>query len=113
MAGHEVLDKMVECLGRGENPSPPDPQPGAPTAEEIAAEANRVAANDRAEEEANVLARQLDNAKAEAEAKRVHEIATAARLKAFQDAEAAFYNIRPPGGHDLQVPARAAGGVPL
>ena len=35
-----------------------------------------------AEEEANMLARQLANAKAEADAKRVQEIATAARLKA-------------------------------
>ena len=65
MAGHEVLDKMVESLGRGENPSHPEPQPRAPTAEEITAEANRIAPNARAEEEDNVLARQLANAQAE------------------------------------------------
>ena len=33
MAGHEILDKMVEYLVRGENLSPPEPQRRAPTAE--------------------------------------------------------------------------------
>ena len=107
------MDKLVDSFGRGENPSPAEPQPRAPTAEEITAEANRIAPNARAEEEANVLARQLANAQAEADAKKAQEIATAARLKAFQDAEADIFNTQSPGGHDQQVPARAVGGGPL
>ena len=34
IAGHELLDGMVESLGRGENPSPAKTQPRAPRAEE-------------------------------------------------------------------------------
>ena len=106
---------MVDGLSKGENPSPPDSQARPKTAEEIAAEADRVAANAKAEEEANAIARQLAKARAEAEAKRVQEaaVATAARLKAFQDEEARLYNVQPTGGHDHQVPAKAAGDVLL
>ena len=103
------MDKLVDSFGRGENPSPAEPQPRAPTAEEITAEANRIAANARDEEEANMLARQLANAQAEADAKRAQEIATVARLKAFQYTEAAIFNTQPPGGQDQQVTARAVG----
>ena len=98
-------DEYSECQS--------DPQLRPKTAEEIAAEADRIAANARAEEEANAIARQL--AKARAKAKRVQEaaVATAARLKAFQDEEARLYNVQPTGGHDHQVPAKAAGDVLL
>ena len=34
--GHELLDGMVESLGRGVNPSPAESQPRALTAEEVA-----------------------------------------------------------------------------
>ena len=113
IAGHELLDGMVESLGRGENPSPAESQPRALTAEEVAFEANMIAAHAKAEEEANRLARQVAAAKADADARRAQEVATAARLKAFQDAEASIFNNQPPGGQDQQVADRVVGGAPL
>ena len=51
--------------------------------------------------------RRKPTAKADADARRAQVIATAARLKAFQDAEATIFNTQPPGGKDQQVTDRA------
>ena len=66
IAGHELLDGMVESSGRGEDSS-----------------------------------------------RRTQKINTTARLKAFQDSEAAIFKTQPPGGQDQKVTDRAVGGAPL
>ena len=60
-----------------------------------------------------MLARQMATAKADADARRAQEIATTARLKAFQDWEAAIFKTQPTGGQDQKVTDRAVGGAPL
>ena len=79
-AGNELLDGMVESLGRGVKPSPAESQPRALTAEEVAFEANMIRAHAEAEEEANRLARQVAADKADADARRAQEVARASRL---------------------------------
>ena len=63
---YELLDRMVESLGKGVNPSPTESRPRAQSAEEFANEANMITAHAKAEEENNRLAKQVAAAKAEA-----------------------------------------------
>ena len=65
-AGQEILSQMVDKLSKGENPSPPGYQVRPPTATEISAAATRAAANKKAAEEADAIAKRLAKEKEEA-----------------------------------------------
>ena len=95
-AGHKILSQMVDKLSKGENPSPPGYQVRPPTTAEISAAATRAAANKKAAEEADAIAKRLAKEKEEAEARKAaeEEIATAARFKVFQEEETRIFNVQ-------------------